>query len=263
MKTAIYYFSGTGNSLKVARDIASGLESAELIPIAKCIDQESINCSADKIGVIFPVYIWGMPLIVVDFVKKLKTEKDAYIFGVTTCGGMAAGTMKQLDTLLEEKSLKLSAGFVIKMPGNYTPMYGAPADVKQNKMFDKESLKIKEIVEVVNNSGEGPVESDFFLLNMIFSGLIYKAGSKNIPKMDKSFWVDENCNHCGTCAKVCPVNNIEMEEGSPKWQSKCEQCLACLQWCPSEAIQFGKKTPGRKRYHHPEISLADIRVDNC
>lgn len=29
-----------------------------------------------------------------------------------------------------------------------------------------------------------------------------------------------------------------------------EQCLACIKWCPQETIQFGKKTPRYKRYHH-------------
>ncbi|MCB2357259.1 hypothetical protein [Clostridium estertheticum] len=39
---------------------------------------------------------------------------------------------------------------------------------------------------------------------------------------------------------------------------KCEQCFACLQWCPQKAIQYGKKTAMRKRYHHPDVEIADI-----
>jgi len=42
------------------------------------------------------------------------------------------------------------------------------------------------------------------------------------------------------------------------WQHHCEKCFACLQWCPQEAIQFGSKTSGRKRYHHPDVKLADM-----
>jgi len=40
-----------------------------------------------------------------------------------------------------------------------------------------------------------------------------------------------------------------------------EQCLACIQWCPAEAIQYGKNTAAKKRCHHPEIKLSDMR--NC
>jgi len=31
-----------------------------------------------------------------------------------------------------------------------------------------------------------------------------------------------------------------------------------IQWCPQEAIQCGKRTPGYRRYRHPEVSLADM-----
>ena len=76
--------------------------------------------------------------------------------------------------------------------------------------------------------------------------------------MDKQFWVTDRCNSCGICVKVCPVNNINLIEGKPVWQHKCEHCLGCLQWCPKEAIQFGKSTAKRKRYHHPDIKVQDF-----
>jgi flavoprotein len=76
--------------------------------------------------------------------------------------------------------------------------------------------------------------------------------------MDKNFWIDNKCNHCGICLKVCPVSNIEMKNEKPAWLHQCEQCFACLQWCPQEAIQHGKKTPKYPRYHHPEVTLKDM-----
>ncbi|MBN1673737.1 MAG: hypothetical protein JXR37_22005 [Kiritimatiellae bacterium] len=44
----------------------------------------------------------------------------------------------------------------------------------------------------------------------------------------------------------------------PSWLHRCEQCLACLHWCPQEAIQVGKKTVGRARYHHPDVRARDL-----
>ena len=76
--------------------------------------------------------------------------------------------------------------------------------------------------------------------------------------MDKSFFADEKCTSCGICEKLCPAGNIVITEGKAVWQHRCEQCFACLQWCPAEAIQYGKNTKSKKRYHHPEISLKDI-----
>jgi MinD superfamily P-loop ATPase len=75
--------------------------------------------------------------------------------------------------------------------------------------------------------------------------------------MDKGFWVDAKCNACGICKTICPCGNIELAAGKPAWRHHCEQCMACIQWCPQEAIQFGKKTPGYKRYRHPEVKLPE------
>jgi MinD superfamily P-loop ATPase len=73
--------------------------------------------------------------------------------------------------------------------------------------------------------------------------------------MDRNFWVDDKCNGCGICARVCPAENIALQAAKPVWQHWCEQCLACLQGCPREAIQYGRTTPHYRRYHHPDIHL--------
>jgi MinD superfamily P-loop ATPase len=49
-----------------------------------------------------------------------------------------------------------------------------------------------------------------------------------------------------------------MNERRPAWQHHCEQCFACLHWCPAQAIQYGKHTAGRTRYHHPDVMAKDI-----
>lgn len=74
---------------------------------------------------------------------------------------------------------------------------------------------------------------------------------------DRSIRLDDNCIGCGTCAKVCPVRNIEMVEDRPVWQHRCEMCLACDEWCPRKAIHHWCK---RREidYHHPEVKLSDM-----
>lgn len=256
MRTGIYYFTGTGNSLAAARDIARELGDATLIPIPRAL-KEGIDQSFDRIGIVFPVYMWGVPLIVAEFLKKL-SNPNAYYFAVATCGAMACATLKQADKLLASQGLKLAAGFFAVMPGNYTPMYGAISDKKQKKMFDAEKLKVKRIADAVKNGRTGIVETNFGAFSWLLSSLVYNFSAPRIPAMDKSFFADQKCDGCGICQRVCPVNNVQIVEGKPRWSHKCEQCLACLQWCPKEAIQAGKSTSKRKRYHHPEVSLRDI-----
>ena len=69
MLTEIYYFSGTGNSLAVARDL-SGKLKASLIPIAAILSEDSIPIDPDVAGIVFPVYHSGLPFILREFIEK-------------------------------------------------------------------------------------------------------------------------------------------------------------------------------------------------
>jgi len=68
-KKTIFYFSGTGNSLQVSKDIAEQLGDIELISIPNIINNDIIQVQAESIGIVFPVYMLGLPLIVEDFIK--------------------------------------------------------------------------------------------------------------------------------------------------------------------------------------------------
>jgi flavodoxin len=75
MITQIFYFSATGNSLALARNIAMELGETELISIPK-VSGNCVTATAPRIGLVFPVYAWGLPRIVADFIKELKLDKD-------------------------------------------------------------------------------------------------------------------------------------------------------------------------------------------
>jgi MinD superfamily P-loop ATPase len=40
------------------------------------------------------------------------------------------------------------------------------------------------------------------------------------------------------CQSVCPVNNVKICNGRPKWLHKCELCMACINYCPQKTIQW-------------------------
>lgn len=115
--TEIYYFSGTGNSLAVARAVAERL-GGDLIPIASVTDGAVIETEADAIGVTFPVYYADLPNIVRRFAEKLDCAETEYIFGIATYGGAAGASLKTLDGILRSRGKTLAAGFGIHMPQN-------------------------------------------------------------------------------------------------------------------------------------------------
>ena len=257
MKTTLYYFSGTGNSYAVAHDISGLLGDTELVSIPVALN-DGIKGWSDNIGIVFPVYIWGMPLVVEEFCRKLKNTDAKYFFAVCTCGGFPGATLVQTEKVLKDAGVKLSAGFSVQMPGNYTPMYGAIKEEKQKKMFTAEKEKAKEIADAVKNGKVSPVEKSNFLINMIVSDMFYKFSAPHMPDMDRKFFADSKCNSCGICEKICPAKNISMKDGKPEWYHKCYQCFACLQWCPAEAIQYGETTAKRKRYRNPEVKIDEF-----
>ena len=256
MKTIIYYFSGTGNSLAVARDLSYHLEDAEIISIGSVIDSD-IRFNADRIGIVFPVYMWGIPLIVRDFVRKFSGLKGKYIFAVATYGTLMGATLVKLQKFLKIRDVELKAGFGIMMPGNYIPLYGAADEEKQKKMFVSSKKKIKEISLIVKEGKKHKIEKSFFLFNVVAS-FLSSMFSPVILNTDISFWSDDKCDSCGLCEKICPVENITLKDGKPLWHNNCQQCMACIQWCPKKAIQFKNKTLRRKRYNNPKVRVEDF-----
>ena len=255
MKTTIYYFSGTGNSLKVAKDIAIGLSDTEVVQICRN-NIEIDNTASNRIGIVFPVYVAGMPLLVKEFIEKLKIQKDSYVFTVVTFGASAGASIAQLEKLLMHKGIELSAAFKMKMPGNYQVMYAPFSKEKQNELFKNEEEKIMGIIESIKNSETVKLNGIGNAIIKTVSGVMYKSFSPY--EKDKNFWTDYKCNGCGICEEVCPAKNIKMNEGTPQWQNKCEQCVACLQWCPQKSIQYKKVTIKRGRYQHPEIKVKEL-----
>lgn len=255
MKTLLYVYTGTGNSLWVARQLASELKraSVEFMPYQK----KPFKVQADVVGIIFPVHIWGLPSRVIQFANHLKVKPGTYFFAVAVNASQPAATLLQLQRLMVSRGISLSLGYSIVLPSNYIPWGGpGPMDAQQ-KRFKEAQEKVKAVAGAVLRKERKKVERGPLWQNIFFS-LLYKLSFRQVRKMDKKLWADEKCNSCGICSKVCPAANIEMIKGKPAWRHCCEQCLACLQWCPQEAIQYGEKTVKYQRYHHPEVTLKDM-----
>jgi len=256
MDTTIFYYTGTGNSLWVARRLSSLPGNVNLVSISEWMKLKK-PIETGTIGIVFPVHIWGVPSPVVKFVDELKGYSFSYIFAVAVDADQVANTLVQLKNIFKKNGMILSSGFEIKLPSNYIPWGDVEPREKQEQKFSAAEKKLSDICRIVKNRESRPVEKGPLWQRVIFT-MIYKMSSRRVPEMDRSFWVDEKCNHCGICARVCPAENIVMVDEKPVWNHHCEQCLACIHWCPQKSIQYGNKTQAYKRYHHPEIELKDM-----
>ena len=259
MSTELYYFSGTGNSLVVARDIAEKTDG-RLISIPAVIDEENVKIDADVLGIVSPAYYMRMPRIVEAFIDKLTGLQTKYIFAIVTVGGVAGGILDRFSEAISLRGGSLAAGFVVRMPANYIHDADALPRFLQKRMFRNWEKRADKIAGYVLNRESGRMDKFNPLMTLLFSKSIdrrYLRGELS-PDIDQNFWADGKCNGCGICSRVCSVRNIEMVDGRPVWQHHCEKCLACIQWCPAVAIQFKDVTLKRKRYHHPDVKLSDM-----
>jgi len=268
MNHTIFYFTGTGNSLWVARKLGEELEhlsppcTVKIVPITKLqasttgtVEQTISPNASTTVGLVFPVHAWGVPSIIL---KSLDFLRGAgYCYALAVNAGQVANTLVQLSREMDKKGMTLSAGFSIRMPSNYLPFGEAPKEETQQTCFREAEEKLKQVARVIMDQLTLPVEKGPLWQNFILSGL-HSISAQHFPSMDKRFIVEDTCTSCGVCERICPVENIQLENGRPVWSHHCEQCYACIQWCPVEAIQYGKGTVGKKRYHHPEITLQDI-----
>ncbi len=256
MNPVVFYYTGTGNSLRSAQLVAERLGGAKIFPMRGGNARE-LAAGADAVGLVFPVHMWGLPGRVVRFVESLALPAGTYVFALAVNAGQVSRTLVQLQNLLAKRELKLAAGYSLVMPSNYIPWGGPGPKEHQRKLFLATEAKIDCASRGIAARLAGPVERGPLWQRIVFTPL-YHLSFRQVAKMDRGFWVDEKCTSCGICVKICPAGNVALESGKPAWQHRCEQCLACLQWCPAQAIQYGKKTPQYERYHHPDIELSDL-----
>lgn len=248
----IFYFSGCGNSKYVAETIAAGLnDNLTFIPeAAREGHYDYTLAEGERLGFVFPIYSWAPPRLVLDFVKKLQLKaKPDYLYFACTCGDNCGLTEKVFRKSVEEKGWSLSACFSVQMPETYIGMAGFKLDTPENA-----KLKINKANDLLKRNITRLINKEYFS-EMVVGSLAWlktylvNPGFNRSATDDSKYHVTEACIHCGKCVEACPLKNITLEEGRPKWHGHCTMCMGCYHHCPVNAIQYGKATAGKGQYY--------------
>lgn len=258
----IYYFSGTGSSRYVAENLGKYLnEECRFIPAETPFEQSLIG---DSIGIVCPVYYWGIPSIVLGFIEELPEQltdrirrDNIPLWVVLTYGDEAGNAMKVMRKTLASRGLRAIGEWGIQTPNTYVLMPGFDVDSEglEKKKIASIDSRIKDISE---NISKGKWESDIH--KGPFAGLktaIVYPWSCRWGVSPGKWHADKNCIGCGRCARTCPVSNIAMipkkEENGlmPIWGPVCTACCGCYHICPTHAVQYGNVTLKKGQKHFP------------
>lgn len=257
METIIYYFTGTGNNLYIAKRLKELLGNTDIKPIKALNNNHKISEEYKNVIFCVPSYYSHIPSYVENVLKEVVYQKQQRVYTIIGCGGNRGHSVEDIRELVKNAGKAVSGEYMIILPGSYILSYNAFPKffIKLEYLFAER--KLRKIAEQIKNER---------CVKLAKTGFFYKESDEprlqkaiaSYAETGKNFVVSEKCKGCTICTKVCPVGNIHMENGRPVFGDNCQLCMACIQWCPNRAIDYNHLAESRRRYHHDEVSLKEI-----
>lgn len=244
----IFYYSGTGNSKYAAKRIADALGDTLLSmnERIKAGDFSPVE-TGERLVVVTPTYAWRIPRIVRDWLMKTELRGAERIWFVMTCGSEIGDAGSYNRALCQAKGVGCMGTAQFVMPENYIAMFNAPQADEARAIVAKAEPDIDRVIASIR-AEEAFAPTRRNLYDRFMSGPVNPIFYSFCVKAD-AFTASDACVGCGRCEKLCPTNAVTLHDGRPVWGKGCTHCMACICYCPAAAIEYGKKSLGKPRYH--------------
>lgn len=249
----IFYFSATGNSKYLAQKLAD-ITGDMLYDIAAELrgDCGYTLREGEVVYIVSPVYFYGMPLNVKDFIDRMTFNIRPLIDVTINFGTFPGAAMDSFEKEIVSKGFEVRNRYAIRMPENYVPLFEPPAPERVDEILDEADRTMERISGIIASGRREDVGVQHSLPKDLFGYMarpMYVYGRRT-----RKFHTTNSCTGCGLCADICPDGVIAMRDDRPSWDEKrCLRCCSCINRCPRGAIEFGRLTKGRRRYHNPRI----------
>lgn len=247
----IFYFSGTGNSKRIALwfselAIDKGI-SCDTVDISNVNSRSWQKMNPDcLIVIISPVHGFNFPKITLDFIRAfpkgknriaLMNTRGSVKIGKWITPGLTGIAFMVSSLILKRKGYRIVGQIPFDMPSNWISIHPAIREKMANCILDKNYSRVKKHFEriyagksdfasrkeVIQDVLISPVAVAYYLIGRFF--------------LAKSYYASYKCTNCNLCIKQCPVKAIKKVNKRPYWTLKCESCMKCMNNCPVNAIE--------------------------
>lgn len=250
----ILYFSGTGNSLAISRQLAEKL-GEQVMSLNRAVTQDLSH--ERRVGLVFPCYWFNAPRAITELVPRLRLSEEAYVFIVIPCGAQAGNAIWTVRRMLAAKGIDVAYSHKIRVPDNSAVGFGRnPND--QVWKFDRYAGRLERIAADI----AAGVRRCHYAWWGVAGALcaLPAVQRRTLPMLTPAVNVDK-CIACGICKDVCPQDNITLTDSKAHCGNDCTQCLACVHFCPQQAVELNRKpTLKDNQYHHPKVKVGDMQA---
>lgn len=138
-KRVVLYFTGTGNCLYVARQLAG--KEGEILSIPQLMRKKQFEIEADEIGLVYPIYGHMPPNMVREFIKKAQLKAE-YKFAVLTYGMRKCNAVEIWDGISRKAGNVFDYIGTIVMVDNWLPNFDMNEQMKIDKHIPENLAKI-------------------------------------------------------------------------------------------------------------------------
>jgi len=251
----VLYFSATGNTEYIARAVAKGLNDICINLLDRIKRGDHTPLSSEKPFVICaPVYVCEMPRFMSKYLKEqiFSGSKDVYF--IFTSGGYCGISGVLAKHIFQKKGMHYHGHAEFKMPRNYvaSDAYAMLSPQETEARILRATEQISGVVVAIQSGGE-LVSRHVFLFETAITVPFNPVWSK-LKLRAKDFYTTDKCISCGKCVKLCPLNNIVLQDQKPLWGNHCSHCMACICNCPAEAIEYGTISQAKEKYNFGKYS---------